>query len=166
MRGLLRGARSRFEIRRAAPEEANLLTALARSAKAHWGYPAEWLELWRDDLTFTPESIREGDVYCAVEAGEIVGVTHLLATPPEGEIDDLWVAPARMGEGIGRALLEHAATVARARGCSRLRIASDPHAEPFYRRLGARRIGEVPSLPEGRRLPLLEIDLERSSRGG
>jgi hypothetical protein len=41
-------------------------------------------------------------------------------------------------------------------GC---RILSDPYAEPFYLKLGARRIGEVASPMEGapsRTLPLME----------
>ncbi len=41
-----------------------------------------------------------------------------------------------------------------------LSIQSDPHAEGFYLRLGARRTGEAPSqsIP-GRLLPMLEFDL-------
>jgi hypothetical protein len=38
-------------------------------------------------------------------------------------------------------------------------IASDPHAEGFYRRLGARRVRWVASKPAGRRLPRLALDL-------
>ncbi len=149
----------RLVIRRARPREARALTAFARAAKAHWGYPPEWLELWSDELCFTPESIRDGEVHCAVIEGAVVGVTHVLCSPPEAELDDLWVVPARMRGGIGRALLEHAVGIARSLGCTRLRIAADPHAEAFYTALGARRIGEVPSRPEGRRLPLLMLAL-------
>jgi len=40
-------------------------------------------------------------------------------------------------------------------------VVTDPHAEPFYLRLGARRVGEIaapmPGAPE-RKLPLLELD--------
>jgi hypothetical protein len=55
--------------------------------------------------------------------------------------------------------MELAIQRAAARGASVLRIASDPHAEGFYRRFGARLVGYVESLPAGRRLPRLELEL-------
>jgi hypothetical protein len=36
-------------------------------------------------------------------------------------------------------------------------ITADPNAEGFSTRLGARRVGEVPSTPAGRMLPRLEV---------
>jgi predicted N-acetyltransferase YhbS len=65
-----------------------------------------------------------------------------------------------MGRRHGAALFRHAVGVARDAGAGTLRIASDPHAEGFYRRMGAVRIGEVPSRPEGRTLPLLIVRLD------
>lgn len=49
---------------------------------------------------------------------------------------------------------------ARRLGFTRLTIDADPNAEPFYRAMGAVRIGAVPSgsVP-GRELPLLEVSL-------
>ena len=35
-----------YDIRRAVPAEAASLTAIAKAAKAHLGYPAEWLDAW------------------------------------------------------------------------------------------------------------------------
>ena len=52
------------------------------------------------------------------------------------------------------------AAVARAWGYATMEIAADPHAEPFYLRLGATRVGTVPSeVFPGRRLPLLRLSL-------
>jgi GNAT superfamily N-acetyltransferase len=69
------------------------------------------------------------------------------------------VLPGRIGDGVGTALLEAACAAAAGRGARTLGVASDPGAEGFYLRRGARRIGEVPSRPAGRRLPLLRLDL-------
>jgi GNAT superfamily N-acetyltransferase len=76
-------------------------------------------------------------------------------------LDHFWVQPERMGRGIGRELFGHAVGTARAGGATRLEIDSDPHAEAFYRRMGARRIGEVPADVDGVRrvLPRLEVIL-------
>ncbi len=70
----------------------------------------------------------------------------------------MWVAPERVGGG-GAALFAHAVETARAEGASQLRISSDPNAEGFYVKMGARRVGEVPSRPPGRMLPLLVFRL-------
>jgi GNAT superfamily N-acetyltransferase len=62
---------------------------------------------------------------------------------PGATLDYLWVEPESMGRGLGRALLSHALETARTHGAARLAIDSDPHAEEFYRRMGARCVGEV-----------------------
>ena len=143
-------------IRRAVPAEAEALTALAHAAKRHWRYPEEWIALWRRDLTFTPEFIERYPVHCAVEGDATVGVYALLFAGADCELEHFWIAPARMGKGVGRALFEHAVERCRAIGARRLWITADPNAEGFYQRLGARRVGEMPSTPAGRTLPRLE----------
>jgi GNAT superfamily N-acetyltransferase len=55
-------------------------------------------------------------------------------------LEDLYVRPDSRGHGVGRALLEHLARVARQRGCGRLEWSVLDWNEPaigFYRRLGA-----------------------------
>jgi N-acetylglutamate synthase-like GNAT family acetyltransferase len=144
-------------IRRAAVADAGALTALAHAAKRHWRYPEEWIALWRRDLTFAPELIERFPVYVAEEGGAIAGVYALVFAAADCELEHFWVAPTRMGAGIGRALLAHAVERCRAIGARRLWITADPNAEGFYARMGARRVGEVPSTPAGRTLPRLEL---------
>jgi GNAT superfamily N-acetyltransferase len=143
-------------IRRAVPADADALTAVAHAAKRHWRYPEEWIALWRRDLTFTPEFIERHPVHCAVEGDDLVGVYALLFAGADCELEHFWIAPARMGRGVGRTLFEHAVERCRAIGVRRLWINADPNAEGFYRRMGARHVGEVPSTPAGRTLPRLE----------
>jgi len=51
-----------------------------------------------------PEEVAKGwDLYAAEEAGEIVAM--LAIHPRDFYLDQLWVAPAHQGHGIGRALL-------------------------------------------------------------
>jgi N-acetylglutamate synthase-like GNAT family acetyltransferase len=144
-------------IRRAVAADADALTALAHAAKRHWRYPEEWIALWRRDLTFTPELIERFPVYVAEADDAIVGVYALLFAAADCELEHFWVAPTRMGAGVGRALFAHAMEQCRAIGARRLWISADPNAEGFYTRMGARRVGEVPSTPAGRTLPRLEL---------
>ena len=50
-----------IHIRRVLPEEADALTRIALSTKAHWGYPDPWMEMWKPRLTFTPEYFGENE---------------------------------------------------------------------------------------------------------
>ena len=144
-------------IRRALAADAAALTAVAHASKRHWGYPEAWIALWRRDLTLTPELIERHPVHCAVDGETIVGFHGLVFAGAHCELEHFWVLPRRIGTGTGRRLFAHAVGQCRAIGAERLLITADPNAEGFYARLGARRVGEVPSTPAGRRLPRLEL---------
>lgn len=143
-------------VRPARASETARLSDIAHAAKAHWDYPPEWLELWRPSLTFDAATLERQWVRVAEIDGDAVAVVAVDGEPPTLELSHLWVHPAAMGRGLGRRLFELAVEHARSVGASRLEIVSDPHAEAFYRRLGAHRRGEVESRPAGRQLPLLE----------
>lgn len=139
----------------ARPSDADALTRIAHSAKRHWGYPEAWIALWRDALTVTPAVLERQRVFCAWEGSELLGFYALSGEGPTLELEHLWVRPERLGLGIGRRLFEHALATAQGAGGAQVRIASDPNAEGFYLKMGARRVGSVASTPEGRTLPLL-----------
>lgn len=153
-----------LHIRRATANDAARLTEIAHRAKAHWGYEDDLLALWGDDLTITGDFIDSHPVYCAVVGEEIVGLCALTQDASTFELEHMWVDPGHIGTGAGRVLFEHATDEVRARGGSVLRIASDPNAEGFYIAMGARRVGDVPSTPAGRTLPLLELEIRETGR--
>lgn len=150
-------------IRRARADEAAVLTAVAHAAKRHWGYPEAWIARWKDALTVTPAYVGDHSVFVAAEA-ESDRPRGFYALSMEGStavLDHLWIEPEWIGRGVGRKLFSHAVQTARVEGAARLEIDSDPHAEAFYRRMGAIRIGEVRAdVDEVRRvLPRLEVTL-------
>ena len=148
-------------IRQAEQSESEALTEIAFAAKRHWGYPESWLEAWREELTITPEFIARHEVFVAAEHDKPIGFYALVASTGTTELDHLWVLPERIGKGIGRQLLAHALDRAAALNIATVEIVSDPNAEAFYLKAGARKIGEVISTIEGqqRRLPRLAIDI-------
>lgn len=148
-------------IRRARDDEAGALTAIARAAKRHWGYPEAWVARWRDALTVTPAYVRGHPLFVAADEDRPRGFYALAMDGDKAVLDHLWIEPGWMGRGIGRELFSHAARTARGLGAARLEIDSDPHAEGFYLRMGARRVGQVPADVEGvrRMLPRLELAL-------
>jgi GNAT superfamily N-acetyltransferase len=148
-------------IRGARADEADVLSAVARRAKASWGYPQSWLDQWHEELAFTPAYLREHRVWVAESAGAPAGVLALESRPGGWSIDRLWVDPSAQGLGVGRALVDRALDIARATGGD-VDVLSDPHAEAFYLKLGARRAGEEPApMPDApnRILPRLIFSL-------
>lgn len=149
---------------RACAADAPCLSEIAYTSKRYWGYPEDLMRQWRDDLTVTPDFIERHPVYLAVSEGEVAGFYALSLEGEIAELEHLWVYPPHMGGKIGRSLFRHALDIARESGGRTLRIASEPNAEGFYLRMGARLVGRVPSRPAGRELPLLEVDLALSAK--
>lgn len=156
-----RRARLPLRMRPALPDEHALLSRIARSSKAHWGYPAQDLARWRSALTVSAESIARLPTFVAERDGRILGFFQLRHTREQSELEHFWVSPSEIGKGVGRALLAHALREVCAGGRTRLVIDSDPNAEPFYTSCGAVRVGErpAPSMGQPRRVrPQLVLD--------
>ncbi|MDP2138140.1 MAG: GNAT family N-acetyltransferase [Candidatus Didemnitutus sp.] len=153
-------------IRRAEPGDAAVLSALCWAAKEHWGYPPEWMEIWRVELTLTPGYIAREPVFVAEGREGIVGFFGLRLDEVRSHLEHLWVKPAHLGRGCGRHLFEAAVRLARALGAEVMHIKADPNAEKFYLKMGAVRAGAEEYVMSGghrRVLPLLAYPL--SSRG-
>jgi ribosomal protein S18 acetylase RimI-like enzyme len=147
-------------IRRALPEEAETLTQIALSAKGYWGYPAHWIEIWMPQLTFSPDYFQENETWVA-EVDYLIGFYTLQERDGNAWIENLWVLPEYIGQGVGKQLFLHAAELARQRGYKILQLEADPNAAGFYEKMGMHKIGERHSEIEGqpRILPIMQINL-------
>jgi GNAT superfamily N-acetyltransferase len=149
-----------MKIYRAKPEDAAALTEIAFAAKRHWGYPEHWIQSWKEVLTIHPEFITRNETYVADLDGRTVAFYALVNENDLVSLEHLWVLPSAMGQGIGRALFNHAVQRAKALGLRAIEIESDPNAEKFYEQMGARRVGVNVTELEGqsRSLPVLIYD--------
>ncbi len=148
-------------IRGARHDECALLSDLAFRSKASWGYSEQFMEDCRDELTISEADIQSYQFFVLECAGAVAGFCALLrGGDRDGELAHVFVEPARLREGHGRRLVEHAKDVARALGWQNLLVESDPNAREFYCSCGGAQIGAVASgsIP-GRRLPLVKIPL-------
>jgi predicted N-acetyltransferase YhbS len=94
-------------------------------------------------------------------AGAILGFYGFEPEPEGIGLSHLFVRPAAIGGGIGRALWQDAVAEARRAGHRCLIIIGDPHAAGFYRRMGAAPAGAVPSeVDPARTLPLFRLALD------
>ena len=157
-----------IQIRRAQPEEAAALTEIAHAAKRHWGYPENWIEHWKDDLTITPDFIATNEMYVAISGEEIAGCCALVMSDSLAELEHMWIRPEHMGNGVGRVLFNKIVERAIAFDAKTVELSADPNAEGFYQRMGATHIGEVQSEIEGqpRVLPRMSFDLQSPSPSG
>ncbi len=90
-------------------------------------------------------------VFIARRAGIAVGTYTFFVLPllahagaPEAIVEDVAVHPEAQGQGIGRALMQHAMQLAREAGCYKLTLSSNQRREQahaFYERLGFSRHG-------------------------
>ena len=157
-------------IRRARPDEAAALGALALRSKGYRSYDAAFLDTCRADLTLTAAEIDRDAVYVIAaefgppggfyqlqdagashgagpvqEGGASHGAGQLQAASGDLILSALFVEPGTIGRGYGRQLFAHAVASAVARRARGLLWTSDPYAADFYRAMGARLVGVTPS---------------------
>lgn len=141
-------------IRPARPDDAlRLLEVWEAAVRATHHFLAE------EDVVFYRGVIRDNylptaDLYAAVEDQDRpVGFLGLY----EGDIEALFVDPARHGRGVGRALLEHARALQ-----PHLTVSVNEQnlqARGFYEAMGFREVGRSETDAEGRPLPLILMAL-------
>jgi ribosomal protein S18 acetylase RimI-like enzyme len=148
-------------IRRVLPDEAATLSQIALAAKRHWGYPERWMEIWKPQLTFSPEYFEENESWVAEINSAPIAFYTLLEKDGSAWIENLWVSPEYIGKGAGKRLFLHALELSRQRGYKKLQLEADPNAVGFYEKMGMKKIGEQVSEVEGqpRILPIMALEL-------
>ncbi|QWB27574.1 MULTISPECIES: GNAT family N-acetyltransferase [Streptomyces] len=126
-------------IRRAVERDAKRLTRIVRGSGAYEGMYASAVAGYR----VGPDYIEAHRVFVAVGAdeqdGRVLGFYSLVLAPPE--LDLMFVADEAQGRGIGRRLVAHMRSEARAAGIDRVKVVSHLPAAGFYHRAGAVRTG-------------------------
>ncbi|WP_408009772.1 GNAT family N-acetyltransferase [Pseudalkalibacillus sp. A8] len=144
-------------IRRAKPEESQLLSDLALLSKAQWDYSEEFILACRDALTIDEKYILKNHVFVMEEDRTTLGFFAFVIKNGQAALDFMYLNPEIIGRGYGKILWSHVVTRAKELGISRFTIDSDPNAKGFYEKMGAVVIGETPSTVfADRSLPLLK----------
>jgi GNAT superfamily N-acetyltransferase len=87
-------------------------------------------------LEWTPPTAGRGQTRVAVVDGSIAGFATTTVGDGCLELEDLFVDPGMTRLGIGRALVQDAMGMARARPPQRIEVSANDHALGFYQRLG------------------------------
>ena len=148
-------------IRQADPSEAMFLTELAARSKAHWPYDKKYLIEAAKVTQVTPEDILKWPFRIIESDNKILGFSGLSPVKNEYMLDHLWIEPEFIGKGLGKILFSDVVMSASQMGWSKFTIASDPYAEKFYLKQGARHIGQRESkIRPGFFLPLMEYEVD------
>lgn len=162
-------------IRPGKKEEAQILTKLSFESKGYWGYPKEYFEIWKPELTITPDYIEKNDVLVFESEGTIVGYYSIIELENDMAVsgikidkghwlEHMFVAPKYIGRGIGTIMFNHLRKRCEMKGIRKLGILADPNARGFYEKMGCNYQGEFPSTIAGRTTPLFVLTMMSSHR--
>ncbi|WP_033576048.1 GNAT family N-acetyltransferase [Dickeya chrysanthemi] len=147
-------------LRKARRADAPEVLALRNRAILHGcrhDYTAEQLQLWTSGaLSEAFENTVTHHFHLAEIAARMVGTG--MVNLHTGMIDAVFVEPEAMGKGVGKRMMQHLETLARAAGLAAIRLDASLNAAPFYRSLGF--CGDEISLyhsPRGFSLPCIPM---------
>ena len=101
-------------------------------------------------LVLAGEGIVDGRVRVAIDAvGAVIGFATVQVLDGVAELEDLFVDPRWMRQGVGAALVEDAAARLRLHDHEFLEVTANPHAMAFYERAGfvAQRVVDTEGYP-------------------
>lgn len=144
--------------RRAQIADSTILSNLAYKSKAYWGYTEDFIQQCKDKdaLTVTKDYLEKNTVYLIENDNKVIAFYSFAIN--EQKLDALFLDPDYIGKGIGKIIWNHLLNKAKELELSEFTIDSDPNAEGFYLKMGAKNIGSTPStvFPQ-RSLPLLKV---------
>lgn len=152
-------------IRDARPHEAPALEALQRRSSDVWEDDRANLAAHPDAIAPPHEAIGDGRVRVAVEpSGRLLGFSVVLpVSDGRCELDDLFVEPDVMRQGVGRLLVEDVAARAAAAGARFVDVIANENALGFYERVGFEIIGWAPTRFRAAPRMSRELELHASS---
>jgi ribosomal protein S18 acetylase RimI-like enzyme len=128
-----------LELRRAAAADAAAVRALTRAAYAKW-VPLIGREPKPMQADYE-RAVREHRIDLALLGGALAGLIETIAEPDHLLIENVAVAPAFQGRGLGRRLMAHAEQLAAEQRHGEIRLYTNARFEAnvaLYRRLGYR----------------------------
>jgi len=137
-----------------------LLVKTAFDSKKYWGYPDEWMEMWRSQFDVTEGFIQENIVIKAFFENQFVGFFVLVDLGKKvWDLDAFWIVASEIGKGFGRLIFAHMMELVKKEDVKKLEVVADPNANGFYEKMGGKWVRKFPSMPEGRELDVYEFDL-------
>ena len=135
-----------------------MLRELALRSKAHWGYPSELIDAWRERCPVNAAYLAAYQLHVFECDAAVAGFFSFVQRDGRVWLEHFWLDPAYIGRGLGRQMWHTAIDVGGRSGNVSFEIEADPNAAGFYEAMGAVRTGAISSSLDARRLlPLLRF---------
>ncbi|QHE52271.1 GNAT family N-acetyltransferase [Pontibacillus sp. HMF3514] len=139
--------------RRAIPEESPHLSNIAIKSKAYWGYSEAFMKECELLLHVPSDRIAKDHVYVIEDGGSVTGFYSIIQNKNHAWLEDFYLDPVYIGEGLGKRMWYHMVSVARNYSIEKIEWESDPYAAPFYEWMGATKIGDTATGANQKPLP-------------
>jgi GNAT superfamily N-acetyltransferase len=127
---------SAIEIRTAVEADLPRLRAVFRDSSWSNEHDRALLTEHPEFLELAPDAVRAGRTRVAVVDGHIVGFASIADATAGLELEDLFIDPTFMNQGVGRALIGDVVEQARQRGLHCIHVDANEHAVTFYEKVG------------------------------
>lgn len=156
------GDPTRVRIIHAREESLADINGLIARSKSHWSWPEGYLDKALSLHRISPAYVRRNHCFEVLDTRDkLVAFFAVAVDGTRVLLDNLWVTPDLIGNGIGRQACEHVFRLAREQGWAQLWVLPDPPAEGFYLKTGFSDTGERVSsrVPGGPRFCVYRIQL-------
>ncbi|MEE9431255.1 MAG: GNAT family N-acetyltransferase [Melioribacteraceae bacterium] len=149
-----------MKLKKANISDSEELTDLTKKSKAFWGYTAEQIEEWSEELTITKSFIEENQVVKLIVEQKIVGFySYYNIDDDKIKLEHLFIHPKNIGEGYGRYLMNDFLKKVEDIKAKKVTLDADPNAEDFYKKFNFKVVGKLKSTIKNRFLPIMEKEL-------
>lgn len=149
-----------MRIEKASVNDSEILTALTKKSKAHWGYTDDQINGWSKLLTITKTRIEIHFVYKLVIDNTVAGYYSYFNTDANTiQLDNLFVLPEYINKGLGTLLMDDFLLRVKNTSAKKVTLEADPNAENFYSRFGFIKTGRIKTSVKDRFLPMMELCL-------
>jgi N-acetylglutamate synthase-like GNAT family acetyltransferase len=137
------------------------LSELTYSSKKYWGYSDEQLNYWIDDLTITEAYLKWNTVMKIEDKNKIIAYYSLGKIAGRSiKLDNLFVRPDHIRQGLGTILLNDAINESLNLNCKIIWLESDPNAASFYLKHGFNTIAQKKSSIPDRFIPVMNKEIK------
>lgn len=143
-------------------DDNHILTEITKKSKAYWGYSAEQIENWSEQLTISKNYITSNNVYKLIIDNLVIGYySYIYLNNKEVKLDNLFVSPDYIGKGFGKLLMYDFLKRIRNSDGTKIVLDSEPGAENFYKLFGFIKVGQLETSIKNRYLPIIELKIKK-----
>jgi len=135
-----------FVIRQAQLSDLSCLNELIYNSASYWGYDSEKMKKYMDAYGIKKEYLAKYPIYMVFDNKQIIGCYSFSDHKIDGwELNYFFIVRDYIGKGYGKKQWQACIETARALKIKSFVFWSDRHAEDFYCKMGAKKIGSRPS---------------------